>query len=126
MKAYPIELRERVLSAYDSGQYSLNQISDQYQVTVRWIQKLRRQRDQEGDISPKPQNQGRKPAFSGDSLKALDEFVLSNPDATLEEIKEHFLGKIDCSIVAIHNALKKLGWRYKKNRYMQVSKTGKM
>ena len=52
--------------------------------------------------------------------------ALNLPDLTLEEIKEHFSDKVDCSIVAVHNALKRLGWRYKKNRYGLASKIEKM
>ena len=125
MKAYSLDLRKRVLEAYDSERSSLGQIAKQFQVTTRWIQKLRQQREREGTIAPRPQNQGRKPAFRGDDLEQLDDFVKENPDSTLEEIKDHFSGKVDCSVVAIHNALKRLGWRYKKNRYEQVSKTEK-
>lgn len=126
MKAYSIDLRKRVLSAYDSDKYSLNQIAKQFQVTTRWIQKLRQQRQQEGSIAPKPQNQGRKPAFRGKHLQQLDDFVKRYPDATLEEIRESFADRVNCSIVTIHNTLKRLGWRYKKNRYEPVSKTEKM
>lgn len=126
MKAYSIDLRKRVLSAYDSDKYSLNQIAKQFQVTTRWIQKLRQQRQQEGSIAPKPQNQGRKPAFRGKHLQQLDDFVKRYPDATLEEIREFFADRVNCSIVTIHNTLKRLGWRYKKNRYEPVSKTEKM
>ena len=126
MKAYSIDLRKRVLSAYDSDKYSLNDIAKQFQVTTRWIQKLRQQRQQEGSIAPKPQNQGRKPAFRAKHLKQLDDFVKRYPDATLEEIRESFADRVNCSIVTIHNTLKRLGWRYKKNRYEPVSKTEKM
>jgi transposase len=126
MKAYSIDLRKRVLDAYDSDKYRLGQIAEQFQVTIRWIQKLRRQREREGTIAPRPQNQGRKPAFRGPDLEQLDDFVKGYPDATLEEIKEHFSGQVDCSVVAIHHTLKRLGWRYKKNRYEPVSKTEKM
>ena len=126
MKAYSIDLRKRVLAAYDSGKYRLNHIAKQFQVTTRWIQKLRQQRHQEGSIAPRPQNQGRKPAFRGVNLEQLNSFVEENPDSTLEEIKECFSGKVNCSIVAIHSALKRLGWRYKKNRYVPASKTERM
>ena len=125
MKAYSIDLRKRVLAAYDSGKYSLNHIAEQFQVTTRWIQKLRQQRELEGTIAPRPQNSGRKPAFRGGDLEELNGFVKEKPDSTLEEIKALFSGKVDCSVVAIHNALKRLGWRYKKNRYEQVSRTEK-
>jgi len=126
MKAYSIDLRKRVLAAYDSDTYTLKQIAEQFQVTTRWIQKLRQQRAQEGSIAPRPQNQGRKPAFRGQHLQELDDFVKKYSDATLEEIRQSFAGKVNCSIVAVHNALKRLGWRYKKKRYEPVSKTGKI
>ena len=126
MKAYSMDLRKRVLAVYDCGQYTLKQVADQFQVTTRWIQQLRQRRKLEGDIAPHPQNQGRKPAFRGIDLAQLNDFVKKHPDATLEEIKEHFSSTVNCSLVAIHHTLKRLGWRYKKKRYEPVSKTEKM
>ena len=123
MKAYSIDLRKRVLTAYDSGEYSLNQIAKQFQVTTRWIQKLRQRRKLEGSIAPKPQNQGRKPVFQGNNLKRLEQFIEAHPDATLEETKQHFSGVVECSIVTIHNTLKRLELRYKKNPCVPVNKT---
>jgi len=126
MKAYSIDLRKRVLAAYDSGKYSLNQIAKQFQVTTRWIQKLRQQRKQEGSIAPRPPNKGRKPAFQSNNLEKLKQFINTHPDATLEETKRYFSGVVECSIVTIHNTLKRLKLRYKKKRYVPVSKTEKM
>ena len=126
MKAYPIELRQRVLQAVDNGLGPRDEVARVFKVSTFWIRKLLRQRNQTGEIAPLPYNQGRKPAFRGTDLELLDNFVKENPDFTLEEIKEHFTGKVDCSIVAVHNALKRLGWRYKKNRYEQVSRIDKM
>jgi len=116
MKAYSIDLRKRVLAAYDSGKYSLNQIAKQFQVTTRWIQKLRQQRKQDGSIAPRPPNKGRKPVFQGKNLEKLERFIEAHPDATLEETKQHFFGVVECSIVTIHNTLKRLELRYKKKR----------
>jgi transposase len=126
MKAYSMDLRKRVLAAYDSGQYTLQQVAERFAVTVRWIQQLRQRREQEGTIAPHPQNQGRKPAFRGKQLEELHEFVSHHPDATLEEIRGHFAGTITCSLVAIHYTLKRLGWRYKIKRYEPVNKTEKI
>ena len=126
MKAYPIELRKRVLHAVDRGMGTRDQIAALFSVSTFWIYKLLRQRRDRGDISPHPQNQGRKAAFAGANLQRLDAFVAAHPDATLEEIKEHFSGTVDCSIVAIHTTLKRLAWNYKKKRYMRPSKTGQM
>ena len=123
MKAYSIDLRKRVLAAYDSGKYSVNHIAEQFQVTTRWIQKLRQQRKQEGSIAPRPPNKGRKPVFQGKDLGKLEQFIETHPDATLEEIKQYFLGVVECSIVTIHNTLKRLELRYKKNRCVPANKT---
>jgi transposase len=120
-----MDLRKRVMAAYDSGRYTLKQVAERFDVTARWIQQLRQRRKLEGTIAAHPQNQGRKPAFRGKQLEELNEFVRRQPDATLEEIKEHFAEKIICSIVTIHYTLKRLGWRYKKKRYEPVNKTEK-
>jgi transposase len=126
MKAYPIELRQRVLQAVDNGLGTREEIARMFKVSTFWIRKLLRQRNRTGDIAPLLCTQGRKPAFRGTDLELLDDFVKENPDLTLEEIKEHFSSKVDCSIVAVHNALKRLGWRYKKNRYERANKIAKM
>ena len=124
MQAYSIDLRKRVMAAYDSGKYTLQEVSNRFGVTSRWIQQLRERRQKEGSISAHPQNQGRKAAFVGQNLEELDGFVASHPDATLEEMKEHFSGRVNCSIVTVSSTLKRLGWRYKKSRYERRSRTG--
>ena len=121
-----MDLRKRVLATYDSGKYTLQQVAERFQVTARWIQQLRQRREREGTIAPYPQNQGRKPAFRDKQLEELNEFVRRHPDATLEEIREYFAGKVTCSLVAIHHSLKRLGWRYKKKRYELVNRPEKI
>ena len=123
MKPYPIELRQRVLDAVDAGRATREQIARTFQVSSRWIRSLLRRRRLEGTINPRPQNPGRKPAFNAAHLSELDRFVQSHPDATLAQMQDHFAGLVDCSIVAIHNALKRLDYRFKKSRYERASKT---
>lgn len=126
MKAYSIDLRERVLAACDSGQNTIRDVAGQFKVSTRWIYKLKQQRQQQGTISPRGHGGGRKPAFCGKDLDALDKYLSKYPDATLQEIKEFFSSTVKCSIQAVANALKRLGLRYKKNRYVRASKTEKM
>ena len=126
MKAYSIDLRERVLAACDSGQNTIRHVAHQFKVSARWIYKLKQQRQLQGTISPRGHGGGRKPAFCGKDLDALDKYLSNHPDATLQEIKEFFSSTVKCSIQAVANALKRLEWRYKKNRYVRVSKTEKM
>ena len=126
MNTYPIELRRRVLDAVDNNLGTQQKIANIFSVSAIWIRKLLQRRRETGSIEPLPRTQGRKPAFRGANLQQLNDFVEKNPDATLEEIKEYFSDSVNCSIVAIHNTLKRLGWRYKKNRYEPVNKTEKI
>ena len=79
---------------------------------------LERYRDS-GSVEPKPQNPGRKPAFSKGDLRRLKQDIRSHPDATLEELRAR--SRVNVSIVSFHNAIKKLGFTRKKNRYMLSS-----
>ncbi len=126
MKTYPLELRQRVIKAVDNKIGTKKEIAETFSVSTSWIRKLLQRRRKTGTLEPSVRTQGRKPAFMGADLEQLNDFVQKNPDSTLEEIREHFSGRVNCSIVAIHNALKRLDWRYKKNRYEQVSRAEKM
>ena len=122
MNTYPIELRQRVVDAVDSNVGTKKEIAKTFSVSVSWIRKLLQRRRETGSIKPLPRTQGRKPAFRDHQLQELNDFVKRYPDATLEEIRESFAGRVNCSIVAVHNALKRLEWRYKKKRYVPANK----
>ena len=126
MKTYPIELRKRVLQVVDQNQITREEIARMFDVSTFWIRKLLRQRKLTGSIEPLPRTQGRKPAFVGDMLRELDELVENQCDITLAGIKEYFSERVNCSLQAIANNLKGLGWCYKKNRYMRLSRPEKM
>lgn len=126
MKTYPIELRKRVLQVVDQNKMTRQEVARMFDVSTFWIRKLLRQRRLTGSIEPLPRTQGRKPAFAGKILEELDALVESRCDITLAEIKEHFSGRVNCSLQAIANNLKRLGWGYKKNHYMQLNETEKM
>ncbi len=126
MNTYPIELRRRVVKAVDNNIGTKKEIAKTFSVSTSWIRKLLQRRRETGSIEPLPRTQGRKPSFKGSNLEQLNNFVKENPDSTLREIREHFAGKVNCSIVAIHNTLKRLDLRYKKKRYMQANKTERM
>jgi len=119
-------LRQRVINAVDNKIGTKKEIAKTFSVSASWIRKLLQRRRETGSIEPLPRTQGRKPAFRENQLEELNDFIKRYPDATLEEIRESFADRINCSIVTIHNTLKSLEWRYKKNRYVQANKTEKM
>ncbi len=123
MKPTSIDLRERIVAAYDACEGTRQQIADRFKVSLGLVKKLLGQRKCLGTIEPQYQNVGRKPAFDDENLKQLDKFLQKHTDATLMEIQEHFSDNISCSLQAIANAIKRLDWRYKKKRYVPVNKT---
>lgn len=126
MKAYSMDLRERVIAYCDSGSKKITEVARLFNVSRPWIYTLLHRREKEGSIAAYKRSGGRKAAFHGETLEELDRYVAENSDTTLKEIKEHFSDRVQCSIQAIANALDRLGWRYKKNHYERVSKTEMM
>ena len=116
------DVRRRAIKAYRSGHGSQEKIASTFGISRRTLQLWLRDYHQEGRLEPR--RRGHNPArFSGAVLAALDAHVEAHPDATLVEIQTVFADRVPCSDVTIHNTLKRLGWRYKKNGYERVSKT---
>lgn len=113
MQAYPIALRERVLKAYDERRWTIRELSERFKVGEWWIYKLKRQRSATGEISIRKGRVGQPRHIQGEAQIKLQTYVQMNPDATLEEIREAM--GLTCSLITIHNTLRRMGYRYKKN-----------
>ena len=124
METYSMDLRERVIRAYDEKVGTQEQVARLFRVSVPWIKKLLRRRRQTGSIAPKPHGGGWTPKFSGRKLEELKANVGQNPDATLEELLEQ--SGVEASIMAVHRALERLDSRRKKSRCTPPSKTDRM
>ena len=74
---------------------------------VRWVREYRK----EGTLEPRVRGHMAK-AFSNEEKERLAVMVEEKPDLTLEEIRKA-LSK-NCSLVAVHRELKRLGFCYKK------------
>ena len=115
------ELRQRAIEAYRSQKGTQKQIAKLFGITERAFQKWLKAYRLENRIEPL--RRGHNPAaFEGANLKALDECVARRPDITLDELKEIFASRVNCSRITIHNTLRRLKWEYKKSRYERVSK----
>ena len=124
MKTYSMDLRERVVQAYDAQKDTQAEVAKLFRVSISWLQKLLRFRRATGSLAAKPHGGGRTPKFSGTSLEALRKDVEAHPDASLEELLSR--SKIDGSIMAVHRALERLDCRRKKTRCTPPSKIARM
>jgi len=117
-----MDLRERVIRAYDDGVGTQDEVAELFGVSVAWLKKLLRQRRHDGSIAPKPHGGGWTPKFSGEKLERLKGLVHQDPDATLAELLER--SEVPASIMAVQRALKRLGCRRKKSLCTRQNKTG--
>ncbi len=123
MPALSNDLRQRIVTAYDRGEGTRQDIAHRFGVSLGMVKKLIQLKRHGGDISCRYHRSGRKPSILpafGDKLTGL---VQEDPDITLAEIREK-LG-MTCSLTSIHNALIKLGLTYKKRRSGPANKTAK-
>ena len=106
------EIRKLAITAYEKGIGTQAQVAKMYGVDLstfqRWLQRFR----QSGRAAPLPRGHN-PPALNDEKMRQLDQVVQQSPDTTLKELRE--ILEVECSEVAIHNALKRLGYRYKKN-----------
>ena len=86
MKAYSIDLRERVVTACDAGGATREQVAARFAVSIRWVRGLLRRRRETGSIAPRPRGGGRAPAFDAAAAERLRDAARADSDATLAEL----------------------------------------
>lgn len=107
MNAYSLDLRKRAMEYLDNG-HTYEEASDLFKITRRTFFNWSKLRREKGSLEFK--NTPRSPHKLPD--KELLEYVKKNPDAYLREIADYF----NCGVTSVHDALKRLGVKYKKNR----------
>ena len=124
MRAYSMDLRERVIAACDAGGATRAQIADRFAVSVRWIRDLLKRPRETGSIAPKPHGGGRPPAFDAAAAERLRAAVRADNDATLEQLGR--AAGVACGAAAVYRALKRLGITRKKSPGGRPSRTAPM
>ncbi|MCK5862019.1 MAG: helix-turn-helix domain-containing protein [Candidatus Hydrogenedentes bacterium] len=114
------EIRKHAIAAYQDGKGTQADIAKFYGVDIstfqRWLQRYR----QTGVAAPL-QRGHYSSALSEEQKEDLSRYLQERPDATLEQMRG-FL-RVTCSLVAIHNTLKRMGYRRKKNATGQRTRT---
>ena len=119
-----MDLRERILAAYDRGEGTREQVATRFSVSLGFVKKLIQQRRHTGEIGPRHHLSGRKPKILAAHRREMKKLLADKPDMTLEELRAAL--DLDCSLPAIHYALEDLGLTYKKRRSEPASKIVKI
>lgn len=124
MRAYSIDLRQRVLVDCDAG-LNTKAVAIKYSVSPAWVRRLKQRRREWGEVAPRPSRNKVCPKLS-DHRERLHVEVQRRPDATLAELRQWLL--IDRGVVvSIHTLwreLRTLKLSYKKRRFTPPSSTG--
>src|SRR5262245_33025387 len=112
MAAYSMDLRTRVLKAWDAGG-TADEIAAKYEVSRAWVHRLVQRRRETGEIAPRRQVIFRPCLLAGREahLRAL---VAAHPDQTLAELQAAL--KTTASLPTIWRMLERLELSFKKNR----------
>lgn len=121
MKTISIDLRERILAAYDAQEGTRQEIGQRFRVSLGMVKKLLCQRSRTGEIGPRHYRSGRKPLILEAHRKRLHELLVQKADLTLAELR--CAAGLECSLPAIHYTLAAMGLTYKKRRSTLPSKS---
>lgn len=113
MAAFSIDLRQRIIAAYDAQEGTQQQVASRFAVSVQFVRKLLAQRRATGSIEPKPHGGGRTRVIDHDARHRLRLAVAATPDATLAQLAESV--GVDASPSMVYRALQSEGITRKKS-----------
>jgi transposase len=118
MKAYSLDLRERVVAAYEKGNHTIAEVAAQFSVGETFLKKMLRQKRQTGSLERLPQRAGAKKVLNRTQRLWLAKQIKEQPDATLVELQTSLLEqqKKSVSPATLSRELQQLRLGRKKNR----------
>jgi transposase len=120
MRTLSLDLRERILAAYDNDEGARAEIAHRFRVSLGMVKKLLQQRRRTGDIGPRYRFCGRKPTIVGSHRNQMRSLLARKNDLTLRELRA--ATGLKCSLQAINVVLGQLGLTYKKRHSAPASK----
>lgn len=116
-RPYGDDLRRKLLTAYDAGEETLEELAERFLVSVGWAKKISAQRNRTGQAERVPYRAGRKPHAGPEAQQQVRAWIAAKPDLTLAEIQNKFRreANVTLSIPQIWYLLRKMGLRLKKS-----------
>jgi|SRR5215210_1032555 len=116
MQPYSLDLRERVVKAYEQGNGSIAEVAAMFNVGQTFVKKMLRLKRETGDLSPSPHGGGNRPKLSAKHLALLRANVQKQSDISLTELQALLDKETKISVhpSTISRALSQLGLPRKK------------
>ena len=116
MKAYSLDLRERVVAASAQPGRTVPAVAAQFSVSVSFVEKLLHRQRTTGSVAALPPHPGPAPELDARARQELRACLRQEPDATLAELCTWLaaIGGPAVSQSTLWQAVQALGWRRKK------------
>jgi transposase len=111
MAPYSMDLRERVVRAWDTSG-DAEEVATTFGVSRAWVHRLVQRRRETGSIAPRQQTKFRSRVLAGQEAR-LAALIAANPDATLAELREALATTAALSTLWLE--INRLGLTVKKN-----------
>jgi transposase len=118
-----LDLRERILDSYDSGEGTREDVARRFRVSLGMVKKLLAQRRRTGEIGARHHRSGCKPKLLAEHHRQMRVLLGQKPDLTLSELRTQT--GLACTLPTIHRALAAMGLTYKKRRSVPANRTGR-
>lgn len=115
MAAYSLDLRKRVVRAYDRGM-APDAVATRFEVSLAWVYRLVQRRRETGSIAPRKQTKFRGRTLSSDEEVRLAALISAQPDATLAELQRALPTR--AALSTLWRTIDRLGLTVKKNRHV--------
>jgi transposase len=112
MAPYSMDLRKRVVRAWDAG-LDAESVAAKYEVSRAWVHRLVQRRRETGSIAPRKQTKFRHRVLAGQDAR-LAALIAARPDATLAELRDAL--PTTAALSTLWRAIDQLQLTVKKNR----------
>ena len=127
-KAYSDDLRRKILERHQEGEDTLEELADQFGVSLGWAYKISAAYGRTGQMERVlPARRGRKRKTTPEIEQWVGERIRERPDITLAELQEMLSQRqqLQLSVGALWKLVDRLGLRFKKNSARQRAGSGK-
>ncbi len=128
MNDYSVDLRQRIVDTYITGEGSQWEIAKRFCVSLSTVKNYLKLYEQTGSLLPKEHAGGRQSVVNSEQLTLVKTILERESDITLTELCVSFEEKtgIRVATTSMWRAVNKLNWTRKKRLYMLQSKSVKM
>src|SRR5262245_57695553 len=120
MRAYSMDLRERVLAACDDGRGTA-EVAETFSVSASWVRRLKQRRRETGSIAPRvPARHGPAPVLTPQAER-LRAAVRDHPGETAADDRDRL--SLEVAPLTVWRGLRRLGLTFQKSRCAPARRT---